>query len=84
MLLVGYGGVGKAIEARLLPFETHVTRMASRERHDERGRIHGIDSLYEQLPLHDIVVVSVPLSERTHRLLVDGRFLEAMPMGRSW
>jgi len=30
VLLVGYGGVGKAIEARLLPFETHVTRMASR------------------------------------------------------
>ena len=62
VLLVGYGGVGKAIEARLLPFETHVTRMASRERDDERGRIHGIDSLYGQLPLHDIVVVSVPLS----------------------
>lgn len=80
VLLVGYGGVGKAIEARLLPFETHVTRMASRERDDERGRIHGIDSLYGQLPLHDIAVVSVPLSERTKHL-VDGRFLAAMPDG---
>ena len=37
VLLVGYGGVGKAIEARLLPFETHVTRMASRERDDAGG-----------------------------------------------
>ena len=80
VLLVGYGGVGKAIEARLLPFETLVTRMASRGRDDERGRIHGIDSLYEQLPLHDIVVVSVPLSAQT-RHLVDARFLAAMPDG---
>ncbi|WP_248762176.1 2-hydroxyacid dehydrogenase [Pseudarthrobacter sp. SSS035] len=80
VLLVGYGGVGKAIEARLLPFETEVTRLASRGRDDERGRIHGIDSLYEQLPLHDIVVVSVPLCEQT-RHLVDTRFLAAMPDG---
>ncbi|MBO1268739.1 2-hydroxyacid dehydrogenase [Arthrobacter cavernae] len=80
VLLVGYGGVGKAIEARLLPFETEVTRLASRGRDDERGRIYGIDSLYEQLPLHDIVVVSVPLSEQT-RHLVDARFLAAMADG---
>lgn len=80
VLLVGYGGVGKAIEARLLPFETEVTRLASRGRDDERGRIYGIDALYEQLPLHDIVVVSVPLGEQT-RHLVDTRFLAAMPDG---
>lgn len=80
VLLVGYGGVGKAIEARLLPFETEVTRLASRGREDGRGRIYGIDSLFEQLPLHDIVVVSVPLSEQT-RQLVDDRFLAAMPDG---
>jgi phosphoglycerate dehydrogenase-like enzyme len=80
VLLVGYGGVGKAIEARLLPFETEVTRMASREREVAGGRIFGIDSLYEQLPLHEIVVVSVPLSEQT-RQLVDAKFLAAMPDG---
>jgi phosphoglycerate dehydrogenase-like enzyme len=80
VLLVGYGGVGKAIEARLLPFETQVTRMASREREDAGGKILGIDSLYEQLPLHEIVVVSVPLSGQT-RQLVDRKFLAAMPDG---
>lgn len=80
VLLVGYGGVGKAIEARLLPFETDITRMASKAREDERGTVHGIDGLYEQLPLHDIVVVSVPLSEQT-RQLVDAKFLAAMPDG---
>lgn len=80
VLLVGYGGVGKAIESRLLPFEAEVTRLASRGREDERGRIYGIDALYEQLPLHDIVVVSVPLGKQT-RQLVDGKFLAAMPDG---
>jgi phosphoglycerate dehydrogenase-like enzyme len=80
VLLVGYGGVGKAIEARLLPFEVDVTRLASRGREDERGMIFGLESLYEQLPLHDIVVVSVPLSEQTKHL-VDGRFLAAMADG---
>ncbi|MGO4473904.1 2-hydroxyacid dehydrogenase [Arthrobacter sp. M-10] len=80
VLLVGYGGVGKAIAARLLACEALVMRMASRERDDEHGRIFGIDSLYEQLPLNEIVVVSVPLSERT-RGLVDARFLAAMPDG---
>ncbi|MFF1882940.1 2-hydroxyacid dehydrogenase [Pseudarthrobacter sp. NPDC058196] len=80
VLLVGYGGVGKAIEARLLPFEAEVTRMASRPREDGRGTIHGIDSLYEQLPLHEIVVVSVPLNGQTEQL-VDAKFLAAMPDG---
>lgn len=80
VLLVGYGGVGKAIEARLLPFETEVTRLASRARQDAAGTIHGIDALYDQLPLHEIVVVSVPLSEDT-RQLVDAKFLAAMQDG---
>lgn len=80
VLLVGYGGVGKAIEARLLPFETEVTRMASRAREEAGGRVLGIDALYEQLPLHEIVVVSVPLSGQTDKL-VDAKFLAAMPDG---
>ncbi len=80
VLLVGYGGVGKAIEARLLPFEAEVTRMASRQRGDSSGKIYGIDALYEQLPLHEIVVVSVPLSDETQQL-VDAKFLAAMPDG---
>lgn len=80
VLLVGYGGVGKAIETRLLPFETDVTRMASRTREDATGTIYGIDALYEQLPLHEIVVVSVPLNKQTE-YLVDAKFLAAMPDG---
>lgn len=80
VLLVGYGGVGKAIESRLTPFETEVTRMASRAREDQGGSILGIESLNEQLPLHDIVVVSVPLNTHTAQL-VNADFLRRMPDG---
>jgi phosphoglycerate dehydrogenase-like enzyme len=80
VLIVGYGGVGKAIERRLIPFETSVTRVASRQRTDESGVIHGIDELPELLPEHDIAVVGVPLSDAT-RHLIDDAFLAAMPDG---
>ena len=80
VLIVGYGGVGKAIEQRLIPFETTVTRVASRPRTDENGVIHGIAELPELLPEHDIVVVGVPLSDAT-RHMIDDDFLAAMPDG---
>ena len=80
VLLLGYGGIGQAIEARLLPFETNVVRVASRARTDERGRIHGIDELPDLLPQADIVVVGVPLTPATTRL-VDDAFLGLMRDG---
>ena len=80
VLIVGYGGVGKAIERRLLPFETVVTRVASKARTDENGVVHGIAELPSLLPDHDIVIVGVPLSDAT-RHLIDDAFLAAMPDG---
>ena len=80
VLLVGYGGVGKAIEDRLAPFEVELTRVASRARDDEAGRIHGIDELPQLLPAAEIVIVGVPLNESTTGL-VDAAFLAAMPDG---
>ena len=80
VLLVGYGGVGRAIEARLLPFEVTVLRLARHERTDEHGRVYGLDALHELLPLADIVVVAVLLDEST-RHLVDAEFLSLMPDG---
>ena len=77
VLLVGYGGVGRAIEARLLPFETTILRLAQHERSDERGRIYGRDALRELLPMADVVVVAVPLDESTNHL-VDADFLSFM------
>ncbi|MFF2370472.1 2-hydroxyacid dehydrogenase [Agromyces sp. NPDC058110] len=80
VLLIGYGGVGRAIEARLLPFEVELERMAGRARDDERGRIHGIDELPDLLPSAEIVIVGVPLSDATTGL-VDADFLAALPDG---
>jgi phosphoglycerate dehydrogenase-like enzyme len=80
ILLLGYGGVGKAIEERLLPFEVNIVRVATTARTDERGPIHGIDELPELLPEADIVVVGVPLNDSTTGL-VDEAFLAGMRDG---
>jgi phosphoglycerate dehydrogenase-like enzyme len=80
VLLLGVGGVGRAIEDRLAPFEVELTRVASRARDDERGHVHGIDELPELLPAAEIVVVGVPLTEATTGL-VDAGFLAALPDG---
>ena len=79
VLVLGAGGVGSAVLARLLPFEVSVTVVASRARHDARlGEVHGVDELPDLLPGHDVVIVTVPLNEAT-RGMVDAAFLAAMP-----
>ncbi|MFF2494051.1 2-hydroxyacid dehydrogenase [Agromyces sp. NPDC058064] len=80
VLIVGYGGVGRAIEDRLVPFEVEITRVAGHARDDERGRIHGVDELPALLPEAEIVIVGVPLSDATTGL-VDAGFLAALPDG---
>ncbi|WP_022889546.1 2-hydroxyacid dehydrogenase [Agromyces italicus] len=80
VIVVGYGGVGRAIEARLEPFEVEITRVAGRARDDERGRIHGVDELPALLPEAEIVIVGVPLNDATTGL-VDADFLAALPDG---
>ncbi|MFE6253775.1 2-hydroxyacid dehydrogenase [Agromyces sp. NPDC057865] len=80
VLLLGYGGVGRAVEARLEPFEVDLVRVATQARDDERGRIHGIDELPALLPETDIVIVGVPLTDATTGL-VDDAFLAALPDG---
>lgn len=77
VLLVGFGGVGQAIESRLLPFELEVIRVARTARTDLRGQVHGFSDLTELLPRADIVVVAVPLSEATTHL-IDDSFLSLM------
>ena len=80
VLLVGVGGVGVAIEDRLLPFETTVVRVARTARSDDRGDIHSFDELPDLLPAADIVVIGVPLTEST-RHMVDDAFLGRMKDG---
>ncbi|MGR2752543.1 2-hydroxyacid dehydrogenase [Agromyces arachidis] len=80
VLLVGYGGVGRAIEARLAPFEVELARVASRARDDAAGRVHGVDELPALLRDAEVVFVAVPLAEDTTRM-VDAGFLAALPDG---
>jgi phosphoglycerate dehydrogenase-like enzyme len=80
VLLVGYGGVGQAIEARLLPFEVELTRVAHHARIDQKGEIYGVESLHELLPSAEIVIIAVPLSDDTTGL-VDDTFLSSMHDG---
>lgn len=80
VLLLGYGGVGQAIETRLLAFETTVIRVARTARSDERGTIYGFESLPELLSRADIVVVGVPLTPHTTGM-VDDVFLSQMRDG---
>lgn len=85
VLIVGYGAVGRALEARLAPFEVEVTRVASTARVEEGAlgqpvHIHGMKELGALLPQADIVVLTVPLSEQTHQL-ANAEFLAAMPDG---
>lgn len=73
VLIVGYGGIGAAIERRLAGFEVTVVRVASQA----RDGVHGVDELPVLLPEADVVVICTPLSERT-RGLVDAGFLARM------
>ena len=80
VLLVGTGGVGRAVADRLSGFETTVVRVARTERSDDRGLVHGLSSLPRLLTTADVVVVCVPLTESTTHL-VDDAFLSAMRDG---
>jgi phosphoglycerate dehydrogenase-like enzyme len=80
VLVVGYGGVGRAVASRLLAFETTVTGVATRPRPtgSDGVPVHGVDELPQLLPRHDVVVLATPLNDAT-RGLVDATFLAAMP-----
>ena len=67
VLIVGYGNIGRAIEARLLPFETSVTRVARRARPDDG--VHPTEDLHRLLAETDVVVLVVPQSAQTQGLL---------------
>ncbi|WP_167132635.1 2-hydroxyacid dehydrogenase [Paramicrobacterium chengjingii] len=77
VLIVGYGGIGAALERRLEGFEASVTRVARTARDVTAGHVHGFDELPVLLPEAEIVILSVPLNaETTH--LVDAAFLAAL------
>jgi phosphoglycerate dehydrogenase-like enzyme len=76
VLIVGYGGVGTAVERRLAGFEVDVLRVA---RHARDG-VATLADLPELLPRADVVVLCTPLTDQT-RGLVDAEFLARMRDG---
>jgi len=85
VLIVGYGGVSKAIDARLRPFEVGIVRVArtARETTGPDGQpvaVHGIDELPALLPAADVVIRAIPLDDSTHHLMGAAE-LAAMPDG---
>ena len=76
VLIVGHGSIGRALEARLLPFGARVTRVARRA----RDGVHAMDDVHQLLPDADVVVILLPLTPAT-RGIVDTRFLDSMRDG---
>ena len=80
VLLLGYGGVGKAVASRLAPFEVELTAVASRARVEAGVTVHGADELPALLPSAEIVVITLPGGAAT-KGIVDDAFLSALPDG---
>jgi phosphoglycerate dehydrogenase-like enzyme len=76
VLIVGYGAVGRAIEARLVPFEVDVVRVAR----SARDGVSPVADLPDLLLEADVVILVVPLTAQT-RALVDAELLGRMKDG---
>jgi len=76
VLVIGAGGVGRAVQRRLEPFEADVT-MAART---ARPGVVATADVGVLLPTVDVVVLAVPLDESTTGL-VDDAFLSRMRDG---
>lgn len=76
VLVLGAGGIGRALAARLRPFDCEVILVGRSARDD----IRGADEVPALLAGADVVVLAVPLDDAT-RGLVDAAFLARMRDG---
>lgn len=82
VVVLGHGGVGREVVSRLEPFRpASILPVASRARTTYAGlRVHAMGELPAVLPRTDVVVVTLPHTPETERL-VDEKFLSALPDG---
>ncbi|WPR65415.1 2-hydroxyacid dehydrogenase [Glutamicibacter protophormiae] len=82
VLLLGAGGVGSAIAERLAPFRpAQVITVASKSRTLDDGTVvHGINAIETLLPQADVVIVALPHTARTEKL-VNAGFLASLRDG---
>jgi len=76
VMILGYGAIGAAVERRLAPFDVELIRVARRA----RAGVHPVDELGSLLGQAEIVVVLLPLTPATTRLL-DADMLARMRPG---
>lgn len=76
VLIVGYGSVGQAIEARLAGFECDVLRVAR----TAREGVAPMEALPDLAGRADVVILSVPLTDATWHL-IDAELLARMRDG---
>jgi len=82
VLVLGQGGVGRQITARLIPFRPDVVIRVARSARTlaDAKRVHAVSELPELLPRANVVVIAVPHDSSTEKL-VDSRFLQTMQDG---
>ena len=76
VMILGYGSIGHAVEARLSPFDVDIIRVARRA----RAGIRAVDELAQLMALADVLVVLLPLTPATRGLL-DADLLGRLPPG---
>jgi phosphoglycerate dehydrogenase-like enzyme len=67
VLIVGYGSIGAAIEARLAPFGVKILRVARSAKTDPA--VSAINDLHQLIPQADIITITVPLTDQTRGLI---------------
>lgn len=72
VLIIGYGSIGAAVEARLTPFGAKILRLARTAR--KTPEVFPVDQLRILLPHADIVVAIVPLTAETKGMLGAAEF----------
>jgi len=78
VLLVGYGAIGKEIERMLAPFHVDLLRVARSAR--TKPLVHAVCDLDSLLPRADIVVLILPSTAESNRL-IGAHQLALMPQG---
>jgi phosphoglycerate dehydrogenase-like enzyme len=78
VLIVGYGSIGAAIEARLIPFGVNILRVARSAK--ASPKVFAVSELERLLPKADIVVAIVPLTGET-KGLIGAREISLMKKG---
>jgi len=74
-LIVGYGSIGKALEARLAPFGAEFLRVAR----VARDAVYPVTKLDELLGRADIVVLTTPLTSETRHVMNATRLAKMQP-----